>query len=224
MEKTISFYTLGCRLNQSETASLSRHFSENGYRVVDFEDAADLVVINTCTVTENGDDDTRHLVYKANRINPQTRIALIGCQAQTQKEKLTKLPNVKLIVGNQEKMNLVEILQEIELSEESLVITPAIERGNFTMPAAAVDSKRTRANLKIQDGCDFFCSFCEIPYARGRARSRVFSDILKEARIFGLIVLNLAGQIPDLMIHGILKRCQLFLKIQNKIRKSGFLG
>ena len=183
MEKTITFYTLGCRLNQSETAVISRQFELSGYRVVDFNQPADYVVINTCTVTAHGDADTRHLVNKANRINPQTKIALIGCQAQVQKEKLTKLPNVRLVVGNGEKMNLVNILQEIELSEEPIVITPPIEKKSFTIPVAGIDPHRTRANLKIQDGCDFFCTFCEIPYARGRARSRVFDDILCEAKI-----------------------------------------
>ena len=183
MEKTITFYTLGWRLNQSETAVLSRQFELNGYRVVGFDQPADYVVINTCTVTEHGDADTRHLVNKANRVNPHAKIALIGCQAQIQKEKLTQLPNVRLVVGNGEKMNLFNILQEVELSEKPVVIAPPIEKKSFTLPAAGIDSRHTRANLKIQDGCDFFCSFCEIPYARGRARSRVFADILKEAHI-----------------------------------------
>ncbi len=179
---TISFYTLGCRLNQSETAVIQNSFQLEGYDIVNFEQPADIVVINTCTVTEHGDADTRRLVYKINRLNPQARIALIGCQAQIQKEKLTQLPNVRWVVGNAQKMDLVAILKSLKDSDRPRVITPAIPRKNFTIPVAGIDRYHTRANLKIQDGCDFFCSFCEIPYARGRARSRVFADILLEAK------------------------------------------
>src|SRR3989338_4806986 len=100
MKPHISFYTLGCRLNQSETASLQNSFESGGYSVVNFENPADIVVINTCTVTENGDADTRRLVNKINRFNPRARIALVGCQAQMQKEKLAAFPNVRGVVGN----------------------------------------------------------------------------------------------------------------------------
>jgi threonylcarbamoyladenosine tRNA methylthiotransferase MtaB len=182
MKPTVSFYTLGCRLNQSETAVIQRTFETDGYRIVDFNEPADYVVINTCTVTENGDADTRRLVNKANRINPNTRIALIGCQAQVQKEKLTQLPNVRLVVGNAKKFDLAAIIHELKEDSQPQVIAPAIPKETFTIPIAGIDRDHTRANIKIQDGCDFFCSFCEIPYARGRARSRVFEDILKEVK------------------------------------------
>lgn len=179
-KKTISFYTLGCRLNQSETAVLERCMEADGFRVVDFNVPADVVVINTCTVTQNGDRDTRRLVNKVNRVNPRARIALVGCQAQTQKEKLTRMPGVRWVVGNARKMDLAAILRA-HADDEPQVITPAIPRGSFTVPLAGIDSRHTRANIKVQDGCDFFCSFCEIPYARGRARSREFNDIIVEA-------------------------------------------
>lgn len=186
-QKSISFYTLGCRLNQSETASIEQSFEHGGYNVVDFNKPADIVVINTCTVTEGGDADTRKLVNKVSRLNPNAKIALIGCQAQVQKEKLAAWPNVRWIVGNSRKMELADIISEcaaLPTDQEAVkIITPTIERDSFTVPFAGVDRRHIRANLKIQDGCDFFCSFCEIPYARGRARSRVFKDILKEARI-----------------------------------------
>lgn len=179
--KTISFYTLGCRLNQSETAVLERCLEADGFKIVDFNAPADVVVINTCTVTENGDRDTRRLVNKINRVNPKTRIALVGCQAQIQKEKLTRMPGVRWVVGNARKMDLAVILRA-HADDEPQVIAPAIPRGSFTVPLAGIDSRHTRANIKIQDGCDFFCSFCEIPYARGRARSREFNDIIVEAK------------------------------------------
>ncbi|MBI4310100.1 MAG: tRNA (N(6)-L-threonylcarbamoyladenosine(37)-C(2))-methylthiotransferase MtaB [Candidatus Omnitrophica bacterium] len=193
----VSFHTLGCRLNQSETASMQNSFEANGYTVVGAQQPADIVVINTCTVTQGGDADTRRLVHKINRLTPHARIALVGCQAQVQKEKLASLANVRWIVGNQRKMDLARVLDEHPNPQTAQVITPAIERQPFTLPAAAIDRAHTRANLKIQDGCDFFCSFCEIPYARGRARSRVFDDIVLEAR-----ALTAAGH-KELILTGI---------------------
>lgn len=181
MTKTISFHTFGCRLNQSETASISNSFVHEGYRVVDVKDGADIVVINTCTVTQGGDADTRRMVLKVNRLNPHVRIALVGCQAQIQKEQLAALPNVSWIVGNERKMDLVNVFAQNPLPESPVVITPTINRVPFTLPVPAIDRQHKRASLKIQDGCDFFCTFCEIPYARGRARSRVFDDVLSEA-------------------------------------------
>ncbi|MBI5149181.1 MAG: tRNA (N(6)-L-threonylcarbamoyladenosine(37)-C(2))-methylthiotransferase MtaB [Candidatus Omnitrophica bacterium] len=182
IKPTISFYTLGCRLNQSETAVLEHSVESDGFRLVDFEEPADVVVINTCTVTEGGDADTRRLVHKVNRINPGARIALVGCQAQMDKGKLLDLPNVRWVIGNARKMELSAILRETADGAPAQVITPTIQRGSFTVPVAGADRRHKRANLKVQDGCDFFCSFCVIPYARGRARSREFSDILREAR------------------------------------------
>ena len=181
MNMRVSFYTIGCRLNQAETAIIEQSFRLSGYRIVDFSDPADVVVINTCTVTEKGDADTRRVVNKALRTNAASRIALIGCQAQTQQGDLFAMPNVQWIVGNERKMQLAEIVRDTFDAAPQL-ITPVVQRDNFTISVAGIDRKHTRANLKIQDGCDFFCSFCEIPYARGRARSRVFTDILKEAR------------------------------------------
>ena len=185
MKNRIAFYTFGCRLNQSETSVLERNFEAGGYEIVDLKNSPDIVVVNTCTVTENGDTDTRRLVNKINRLNPNARIALIGCQAQIQKEKLATLPNVRWVIGNAQKMDLASILHDHPVMDKPYVAAPAIQKGSFTVPILTdkLDRTHTRSNLKIQDGCDFFCSFCEIPFARGRARSRVFDDILHEARI-----------------------------------------
>jgi threonylcarbamoyladenosine tRNA methylthiotransferase MtaB len=182
MEQRISFYTLGCRLNQAETAILQQSFEDKGYQVVDFKEPADVVVVNTCTVTENGDADTRKIVNKINRKNPRVQIALVGCQAQIQREKLLDMPNVNWVVGNSCKMELANLLSENFHINTPQVITPAIPRSSFKISTTGIDKKHTRANLKVQDGCDFFCSFCIIPFARGRARSREFDDILKDAR------------------------------------------
>src|SRR6202451_4697878 len=124
--KKISFYTFGCRLNQSETASIQHSFLQGGYQVVGFDEPSDIVVINTCTVTEGGDADTRHLVRKVNRQNPAARIALVVCQAQIQKEKLADLPNVCWIVGNGRKMDLVSVFNEFPRPLIAQVVTPTI--------------------------------------------------------------------------------------------------
>ena len=181
MNTKVAFYTIGCRLNQAETAVLQQSLEEQGCQVVDFHQSAEVVVVNTCTVTENGDTDTRKLINKINRIHPQARIALLGCQAQIEREALLEMPNVFWVIGNSRKMEFAGILQNSLNDSQPQVITPVIGRESFTQPAAGIDRRHTRANLKIQDGCDSFCSFCVIPYARGRARSRVFQDILKEA-------------------------------------------
>jgi len=176
----VAFYTIGCRLNQAETAVLENRFRQSGYEIVDFNRPADLVVINTCTVTENSDADTRRAINKARRTNPAVKIALTGCQAQTQGPSLLGIENVQWIVGNGAKLDLATIIREHHNGVPQLFVPP-LQRDAFTMPAAGIDRKHTRANLKIQDGCNFFCSFCEIPYARGRARSRVFQDVVDEA-------------------------------------------
>jgi threonylcarbamoyladenosine tRNA methylthiotransferase MtaB len=176
----VSFYTLGCRLNQAETAVLQQQCAHHGYTVVDGSVPADVVVINTCTVTEHGDSDTRRLINKVRRLNANARIALVGCQSQVQSQQLAELPGVHWVIGTAAKMNLVEILQQ-PAQEGPVVVVPEISRKSFTVPVSGIDRSHTRANLKIQDGCDFFCSYCEIPYARGRARSREFDDLVREA-------------------------------------------
>ncbi|HQU74840.1 MAG TPA: tRNA (N(6)-L-threonylcarbamoyladenosine(37)-C(2))-methylthiotransferase MtaB, partial [Calditrichia bacterium] len=180
--KRVAFYTFGCRLNQAETAIIEKGFAGGDFEVVDYRQGPDLLVVNTCTVTENGDADTRRLVNRIARDNPDVRIALVGCQAQVQKGKLLDLPNIDWVVGNARKMEMARIVRESPWGTPPQLITPTIKKEPFTIPFPGVDARHTRANLKIQDGCDFFCSFCEIPYARGRARSRDFADILDEAQ------------------------------------------
>lgn len=182
MKKNVSFHTLGCRSNQSETAVLRNLFEKNGYKIIPEDKSADIAVINTCTVTEKGDRDTRKIVNALRRRNPEVKIALIGCQAQTQSDELKKLVGVHWIIGNAEKMNLVSMIEAIKPSRGPHVHVSEIPKRKFTMPIAGVDKTRTRANIKIQDGCEEFCAYCEVPFARGPARSRDFDDILKEAQ------------------------------------------
>ncbi len=182
-QPTVSFYTLGCRVNQSETAVLQNMLEDDGFRVVDFESPAQIVVINTCTVTARGDADTKRMVNRISRKHHQTKIALIGCQSQVQGARLASLKNVCWIVGTEAKMDLGAILKNRPQPDSGpQVFVSPIRRKKFTMPSGGADRQHTRANLKIQDGCDFFCSYCEIPYARGRPRSRVYQDLLKAAQ------------------------------------------
>jgi threonylcarbamoyladenosine tRNA methylthiotransferase MtaB len=193
----ISFFTLACRLNQSDTAVLEGVARERGFRVVDFKSPADIAVINSCTVTERSDADARAAIRQAVRINPHVRVAIIGCQAQVQKDKLLALPNVCWVIGTAKKMDLLAIISSEVESRKSddpsdirhqtsdnpkLLITSRIHRKPFTLPLTKEFGKRTRANLKIQDGCDNFCAYCEVPFARGRSRDRDFNDLLAEGR------------------------------------------
>jgi threonylcarbamoyladenosine tRNA methylthiotransferase MtaB len=176
----VYFHTFGCRLNQAETAVLESVLREDGFRVVGKMADADIVVINSCTVTEAGDADVRRLVNRVRRENPLARIAVIGCQAQVQKQELLELPGVHWVVGTARKMDLAAIFRA-DRGRPFVSVAP-IRREAFTMPLTRSFGSRTRANLKIQDGCDNFCAYCEVPYARGRTRSRVFTNVLEEAR------------------------------------------
>lgn len=180
---SISFYTQGCRLNQSETATLEQQCRADGFKVSSFKEGAEIVVINTCTVTENGDADTRRLVNKIHRQHPASKVALIGCQAQILKEKLSDLPNVSWIIGNQDKMALPNILLQNKAPLTPYIHTPKITKDTFSQQTPGIDNKHTRANIKIQDGCNFYCAFCIIPFARGPARSRDYHDIIREAQL-----------------------------------------
>jgi threonylcarbamoyladenosine tRNA methylthiotransferase MtaB len=180
-----SLHTLGCRLSQSETSMLADTLLRQGYRLVEFGQETDLLVLNTCSVTENAEKDCRYAVRKTLRHSPHAFVAVTGCYAQTGAAQLQTVPGIDLIVGTQFKMNLPDYLPApAELRkqpEPELRHSRTIDREDFILPGTAY-SDSTRALLKIQDGCDFMCSFCLIPFARGRERSRVIDDVLREAR------------------------------------------
>jgi threonylcarbamoyladenosine tRNA methylthiotransferase MtaB len=176
-----SFHTLGCRLNQAETAIIAKGFVEKGFDQVDFARAADLAVINTCTVTENSDAKCRHAIRKVQRLNPQAFIAVIGCYSQMAAAEIAAIDGVDMVVGNQEKMRLAELISDLNKSPEAKIIVSTITRDAFTLPDAGQAKRKTRANLKIQDGCDFMCTFCIIPFARGRSRPRDWDNLRREA-------------------------------------------
>ena len=178
---TVVFHTLGCRLNQAESAIIANDLKKQGYEVVDGTQSADLTVIHTCTVTEQADAKCRQAVRQSIRKNPDTFVAVIGCYAQMAVDTIRQIEGVDLIVGNEHKMRLSQYLDSLTKKKNPQVIhSRKISRQEFTIDSVAHDESHTRANLKIQDGCNFVCSFCIIASARGPARSRKFDDIIKE--------------------------------------------
>ena len=180
----VSFHTLGCRLNQAESSTLVKSFRQHHYQVVPFTEAADVCVINTCTVTETSDAKNRQAIRVAYRKNPHVCIAVVGCYSQVAAEVLCQMEGVRLVIGNAEKLNLPRYIEKARQSRTPLVINPKIRRNPFKEPVFSHPGLSTRSCLKIQDGCDFMCSFCIIPFSRGRGRSRQFENLLEDARSF----------------------------------------
>jgi threonylcarbamoyladenosine tRNA methylthiotransferase MtaB len=178
----VAFETLGCRLNQAETAVLTRQFMDRGYEWVEKSDDADLCIIHTCTLTSQATSKCRRLIRSIIRRNPDACIAAVGCYAQAGAEELREIKGLDYIVGTSEKMRLAEIIPSPVKLPEPAVIRSKASRHRFTIDGAGYYPLHTRANLKVQEGCDFVCSFCIIPKSRGPARSRDFDDILREAR------------------------------------------
>jgi len=241
LNERVSFHTLGCRLNQSETDYLVRSFQQKGYEIVNNNEPADVCIINTCTVTENSDKKNRKIIRALNRLNPRAKIVVLGCYSQMNPKEISKIVGVNLIIGNQEKMNLHYYLEKVNFDSPPLVVNSKINKKDFCVPIIPNSSNskvnflkknsvlisenfqnkphdfitnlneqihppisdifltnlnnnknknffnndhkitRTRSALKIQDGCDFMCSFCIIPFSRGRSRYREFSNLQKEA-------------------------------------------
>jgi threonylcarbamoyladenosine tRNA methylthiotransferase MtaB len=248
--KRVSFHTLGCRLNQSETDVLARRFEQQGYRVVPDTEPADICVINTCTVTEHSDSKNRQAIRALHRLNPKAMITVVGCYAQINPQAIASIEGVKLVIGSEEKMRLTDYLQQVDPAGPPLIVRPKINKNTFSAPVVphsfstpannqqesrhaqyrltgeghsylsievdtelklkakedvhslktnttseeinpaevtlchvdnVAELQNTRASLKIQDGCDFMCSFCIIPFARGRSRYREFQNLQEEA-------------------------------------------
>lgn len=176
-----ALHTIGCRLNQAETALLSDQLRSRGYELVEFGQPADLLVVNSCSVTESAEADCRSLIRKIRRTSPDAFVAVTGCYAQTGSETLRKMEGIDLIVGAQHKMDLPRYLTSLERRPAPEVLhTRTIGRDDFTIEGVG-EYQETRANLKIQDGCNFMCSFCLIPFSRGHERSRRLDDLLREA-------------------------------------------
>jgi threonylcarbamoyladenosine tRNA methylthiotransferase MtaB len=179
--KKASFYTLGCKLNFSETSSIARRFEESGFDRVDFSERADVVVINSCSVTAEGDKKTRNIIRQAVRKNPEAMVVVTGCYAQLQPDAIQHIQGVDLIVGSAEKLNIPEYLGNLSKNAQPAIhIQRPMEIRNFFHAYSFGD--RTRSFLKVQDGCDYYCTYCTIPYARGRSRNDSISNTVTVAR------------------------------------------
>ncbi len=179
--KRIALHTLGCKLNFSETATISRDFIQHGFEKVDYRDKADIYVLNTCSVTENADKEARKLIRQAKRRNPDSTVAVIGCYAQLKPNDIAIIDGVDIVLGAEEKFNLLNHLDGIDLNGGAQVIQSEIDHVHKFTPSYS-SGERTRSFLKVQDGCDYTCSFCTIPLARGESRSDTIENTMKTAR------------------------------------------
>lgn len=181
--KKVSFYTLGCKVNQYETNAMAQKFKEAGYEIVEVnDDVSDICVINTCTVTNMSDRKSRQIIRRAKQINPNSILVATGCYAQTAKEELEKITDIDLIVGNTEKKDIVKIVEEYRdnKNRERVKMSDINKQKEFVDFGSVTYTEKTRAVIKVQDGCNNFCSYCIIPYAKGRVRSRKLESVVKE--------------------------------------------
>ena len=179
--KKVAFYTLGCKLNYSETSTIARKFEEKGYRKVDFIDQPDIFIINTCSVTENADKKCRKIVREARAISPNAYVAIIGCYAQLKPQEISEIPGVDAVLGAAEKFQLVDLLDGFVRPITPVVYSSSIETVHTFQTSYSI-SDRTRTFLKVQDGCDYSCSFCTIPLARGSSRSEAIDKLVLTAK------------------------------------------
>ena len=174
--KKVAFYTLGCKLNFSETSTISRSFDDEGFDRVDFKEAADIYVINTCSVTENADKRFKTIVKQAQKVNPNAFVAAVGCYAQLKPEELAAVDGVDLVLGATEKFKITDYLNDLSKNDFGEVHSCEIEEADFYVGSYSIGD-RTRAFLKVQDGCDYKCTYCTIPLARGISRSDTMHNV-----------------------------------------------
>ncbi|MEN9700528.1 MAG: hypothetical protein RLZZ301_1726 [Bacteroidota bacterium] len=184
--KRVSFYTLGCKLNFSETSTIARLFEDQGFAKVDFEAAPDVYVINTCSVTENADKKCKQLVKRAKKINPNSFVVIVGCYAQLKPEEIAQMEGVDMVLGANEKFNILEHLDKREQAPTGPIVAYDNIKQSTEFVASHSMNDRTRSFLKVQDGCDYFCTFCTIPLARGKSRNASIADTVNEAQKIAL--------------------------------------
>ncbi len=225
MSTTVSIVTLGCKTNQFESAAMSEQLQQAGYRQVAFESGADLVVVNTCTVTAATDSQSRNLIRRARRFNPQARVVVTGCYAQIDPQGLSQLPGVSLVIGNQEKAHLLESLTTLDQAD--MIQVGDIRDCKTIEPLALTGfEQRSRAFVQIQNGCDAFCSYCIIPYARGCSRTVQVADVVRQVEKLssnGYPEIVLTGIHIGNYGHDLQPRIDL-LDLLKKIEESNFSG
>ena len=182
--KTVAFHTLGCKLNFAETSTIARNLTSNGYQRVEFDQASDVYVINTCSVTANADKECRTIVKNALKANPNGFVVVIGCYAQLKPEEIAEMEGVDLVLGATEKFNIIDYLDDLNKQNDAIIHSCEIDDADFYVGSYSFGG-RTRAFLKVQDGCDYKCTYCTIPLARGISRSDTVENILKNADEIG---------------------------------------
>lgn len=180
-QRSVAFHTLGCKLNYSETSTLSRLLEADGFEKKDFEDTADVYVINTCSVTDNADKECRQLVRRIQRKAPESFVVITGCYAQLKPKEIAEIPGVDLVLGAAEKFNITQHLKDLHKNDSAKISSCDIEEVSGFNASFSV-SDRTRTFLKVQDGCDYSCSFCTIPMARGKSRSDSIENVVRNAQ------------------------------------------
>lgn len=181
MSRKVAFYTLGCKLNYSETSTIGRQFNQAGFSTVDFTDTPDVYLINTCSVTENADKKCRKVVKEALKYSPNAYILIVGCYAQLKPKEISEIPGVDMVLGAAEKFQIIDYLTDLTKNPKALVYNqPIAEAKQFNASYSYGD--RTRTFLKVQDGCDYSCTFCTIPLARGSSRSDTIESVVKQAQ------------------------------------------
>ena len=179
--KRIAFHTMGCKLNLSETGTISRDFIQHGFEKVSYKEKADIYVLNTCSVTENANKEARKLIRQAKRRNPDSSIAIIGCYAQLKPNEISEIKGVDLVLGAKEKFNLLSHLEKLDIKDKTKIVESDIREIN-SFKSSYSSAERTRSFLKIQDGCNYTCSFCTIPLARGKSRSDSIKNTMETAK------------------------------------------
>jgi threonylcarbamoyladenosine tRNA methylthiotransferase MtaB len=181
MNKKVAFYTLGCKLNYSETSTIGRLFNQAGYDTVEFTDTPDVFVINTCSVTENADKKCKKVVKEALKISPNAYVTIVGCYAQLKPKEISGIPGVDMVLGAAEKFQIIDHITDLTKQPKALVYNQPVSEANQFVSSYSFGD-RTRTFLKVQDGCDYSCSFCTIPLARGASRSDTIEHVLEQAQ------------------------------------------
>jgi threonylcarbamoyladenosine tRNA methylthiotransferase MtaB len=194
--KKVAFYTLGCKLNFSETSTIARQFEEKGFLKVDFQESPDIFIINTCSVTDNADKKCKKLVKEAKKISPDSYVAIIGCYAQLKPTEIAEIEGVDAVLGAAEKFRLLELLDGFAKEQDTKVLASEIAAAN-TFETSYSLHDRTRTFLKVQDGCNYGCAFCTIPLARGKSRSSTIDSILASARDIA------ATEVKEMVLTGV---------------------
>ena len=196
MQKTVALHTLGCKLNFSETTALGRMLENDGFAKKDFDEIADVYVINTCSVTENADKECRQIVRKIQRNAPEALVVITGCYAQLKPKEIAAIPGVDLVLGAAEKFNIARHLKEISKNDPTKICSCDVEDVNIFVPSHSIN-ERTRIFLKVQDGCDYNCSFCTIPMARGKSRSDEINNVIDNVKTIAV------GGAKEIVLTGI---------------------